>query len=67
MINLDKRILQFFWAALGMTIAYVIDYIGQNLGIFNMSQDAVIFLGLVIPVITKAIRNYCQDLENPLP
>jgi hypothetical protein len=66
-MNFDKRILQFFWGALGMALAFLIDYIGSNLGVFNLPSDVVVFLGVLIPVITKGIRNWSNELENPLP
>jgi hypothetical protein len=66
-MNFDKRILQLFWGALGMSIAFGIDYIGTNLGVFNLPSDVVVFLGVLIPVITKGIRNWSNELENPLP
>lgn len=66
-MNFDKRILQLFWGTLGMSIAFGIDYLGTNLGVFNLPSDIVVFLGVLIPVITKAIRNWSDSLENQLP
>ncbi len=63
-MNFDKRILQFFWASFGMGLAYTIDLIGSNLGVFNLSTEAVTIIGIIIPVITKAIREYCDELNQ---
>jgi len=49
---------------LGMGLAYTIDLIGSNLGVFNLSTEAVTIIGIIIPVITKAIREYCDELSQ---
>jgi hypothetical protein len=56
--QLKNRILQFIWAGIGMGIAYGLDYMATNIGLFNLSNDVVVLIGLIVPVITKAIRNY---------
>lgn len=56
-MSIKNRILQLLWAALGMSLAYGIEYVGQNLGIFSLPENVVVMIGVIIPVITKAIRN----------
>jgi uncharacterized membrane protein YccF (DUF307 family) len=56
-MKINKRILQLFWGAFGMGLAFFIDSLLTNIGIFNLPTDWTIVLGVIIPVITKAIRN----------
>jgi len=57
-IELRKRILSLIWASVGMGLAFWLDYVATNLGVFNLSIEMTAFIGLVIAQITKAIRNY---------
>ncbi len=52
-----KRILSFLWAGFAMGLAFGLEYLGENLGIFNLSPEYVTIIGLIIAQITKAIRN----------
>ena len=61
MNELQKRLLSLLWASIGMGLAFGLDYIGTNLGIFNLSLEMTTFIGLVIAQITKAIRNYVSE------
>lgn len=57
-IELKKRILSLLWASAGMAVAFGLDYVASNLGMFNLSVEVTAFIGLVIAQITKTIRNY---------
>ena len=57
-MELKNRILQFIWAGIGMSVAYGLDYMATNIGLFNLSNDVVVLVGIIIPVITKSIRNW---------
>jgi len=57
-MELKNRVLQFIWAGVGMGVAYGLDYMATNIGLFNLSNDIVVLVGIIIPVITKSIRNY---------
>jgi hypothetical protein len=57
-IELKKRILSLVWASVGMGIAFGLDYVATNIGMFNLSVELTAFIGLVIAQITKSIRNY---------
>lgn len=55
--ELKNRILTFLWSAGLMSIAWGIDYMASNLGLFNLSPELVTIIGLVAAQITKYIRN----------
>ncbi|MDD3940458.1 MAG: hypothetical protein PHQ01_02700 [Candidatus Pacebacteria bacterium] len=52
-----KRVLSFLWAGFAMGLAYALEYLAENLGIFNLSTEIVTIIGLIIAQITKALRN----------
>jgi hypothetical protein len=64
-IELKNRILSLLWSTGTMALAFGLDYVASNLGIFNLSVEMTAFLGLVIAQITKYIRNY--NAQFPLP
>jgi len=56
-IELKNRILSLLWATFAMSLAFGLEYIGENLGIFNLSIEMITIIGLVIAQITKYLRN----------
>ncbi len=56
--ELKSRFLTLLWNVGGMLLAGMLDIILQNLSSFNLPIWAVGLLGLIIPQITKFIRNY---------
>lgn len=56
--ELKSRFLTLLWNVGGMLLAGVLDIVLQNLTSFNLPLWAVALLGMVIPQITKFIRNY---------
>lgn len=52
-----KRVEALLWACFGMGLAAGFEYLGENLGVFNLGVETTVFVGLVINQITKAIYN----------
>jgi len=44
-----------------MSVAYGIDYIASQLGMFDLSIEVTTFIGLVLAQITKYIRNLLTE------
>lgn len=55
--ELKNRLLTLLWSTALMSVAYGIDYIASQLGMFDLSIEVTTFIGLVLAQITKYIRN----------
>lgn len=56
----SARFKSFLWRGGAILAITGLNYVSTNLGIFNLSPQAVIIVGLVIGEITKAINNVVQ-------
>ena len=59
--ELKNRLLTLLWSTALMSVAYGIDYIASQLGIFDLSIEVTTFIGLVLAQITKYIRNLLTE------
>ena len=59
--ELKNRLLTLLWSTALMSVAYGIDYIASQLGMFDLSSEVTTFLGLVLAQITKYIRNLLTE------
>lgn len=68
--ELDSRFKTLLWSAGSMLAVMSLDFLAQNVGLFNMPDFLVVVVGLIVPQITKYLRNtqYYQwaikELEN---
>jgi len=49
------------WNVFGMSLAFALDAIGKNLGIFDLSPEMTAFVGLIISRLTKVANIYFQE------
>jgi|BioPla2DNA2_1021312.scaffolds.fasta_scaffold131682_3 hypothetical protein len=59
--ELKNRLLTLLWSTALMSVAYGIDYIASQLGMFDLSIEVTTFIGLVLAQITKYIRNLLTE------
>ena len=59
--ELKNRLLTLLWSTALMSVAYGIDYIASQLGMFDLSIELTTFMGLVLAQITKYIRNLLTE------
>jgi hypothetical protein len=59
--ELKNRLLTLLWSTALMSVAYGIDYIASQLGMFDLSIELTTFIGLVLAQITKYIRNLLTE------
>lgn len=59
--ELKNRLLTLLWSTALMSVAYGLDYIASQLGIFDLSIELTTFIGLVLAQITKYIRNLLTE------
>ncbi|MGI6551351.1 MAG: hypothetical protein ACOX4Q_15250 [Syntrophomonadales bacterium] len=59
--ELKNRLLTLLWSTALMSVAYGIDYIASQLGMFDLSVELTTFIGLVLAQITKYIRNLLTE------
>lgn len=59
--ELKNRLLTLLWSTALMSVAYGIDYIASQLGMFDLSIEVTTFMGLVLAQITKYIRNLLTE------
>ena len=59
--ELKNRLLTLLWSTALMSVAYGIDYIASQLGMFDLSVEVTTFIGLVLAQITKYIRNLLTE------
>jgi hypothetical protein len=59
--KLKKFAISLFWNGGTMLLAFMIDAIAQNLGIFNLSPEMTAFLGVILGRLSKAINVYIQE------
>ena len=59
--ELKNRLLTLLWSTALMSVAYGIDYIASQLGMFDLSIELTTFIGLVLAQITKYIRNILTE------
>lgn len=59
--ELKNRLLTLLWSTALMSVAYGIDYIASQLGMFDLSTELTTFIGLVLAQITKYIRNLLTE------
>ena len=56
----SSRLKSFTWRLGSVMVVAGLGYISSSLGEFDLSPEAVVFLGLVLGEITKAINNATQ-------
>lgn len=49
------------WNLTGLVIAFTLDSLATNLGIFNLSPEATAVLAIIISRITKIVNIYFQE------
>lgn len=63
-----SRIIKFLkslaWNGGMMFLAFAVDSIASNLGIFNLSPEMTAFLGVILGRISKAINVYIQSNQE---
>ena len=59
--ELKNRLLTLLWSTALMSVAYGLDYIASQLGMFDLSIELTTFIGLVLAQITKYIRNLLTE------
>lgn len=59
--ELKNRLLTLLWSTALMSVAYGLDYIASQLGMFDLSVEVTTFIGLVLAQITKYIRNLLTE------
>lgn len=53
----SNRFKSFYWRGGAMVVVSVLSFTASNLDMFNLSPEIVVFLGLILGEITKAINN----------
>lgn len=59
--NQKKFLKSLAWNILGMSLAFSLDQLGKNLGIFNLSPEMTALLGIIISRLTKVWNVYVQS------
>lgn len=59
----SNRLKSFLWRGGAIMIVAGLSYVAENIGQFNLSPEMVVFVGLVIGEITKAINNVAQNKQ----
>lgn len=49
----SKRLKSFLWRGGMVILIAVVDYVGENIGIFDLTPQAVTFIGLIAGEISK--------------
>lgn len=55
--QLRKRFESFVWRAGMMVLALLVDWVLDNLGLFNLSPQVVVVFGLVLGEVSKWLKN----------
>lgn len=58
--QLIKRLKALGWSLGTMVAVAVLDWLADNLGLFNLPNEVTVILGLILAQITKALNNYKQ-------
>lgn len=53
----SNRLKSFLWRAGAVMLVAGLNYLSENIGQFNLSPQMVVFAGLVLGEITKALNN----------
>lgn len=62
---LVKRLKSFLWRSVMLLLAVALDFVMQNLGLFDLSPAVVVIVGLVLGEVSKELNNK-YDLEKHL-
>lgn len=67
-LKIKKFVISMMWNLGGMAFAFILESVGKNLGLFNLSPEVTIFLGILTSRITKVVNAYFQEkiAENEL-
>jgi hypothetical protein len=57
----SNRLKSFLWRGGAIMLVAGLNFVSSNIGEFNLSQQMVVFIGLVIGEITKALNNVAQN------
>jgi hypothetical protein len=59
--KIEKFVISTLWNVGGMSLAFILDAVGKNLGLFNLSPEVVAFVGIILSRTTKIINIYFQE------
>ena len=62
---LKKRLKSFIWRSAMVLFVVALDFISKNLGLFDISPELVVVVGLMLGEISKELNNK-YDLESYL-
>lgn len=59
--KVKKFLVSFAWNFGMMAVAFALDFTAKNLGIFNLPEEAIVVLGLILARISKVVNVYFQE------
>jgi hypothetical protein len=59
--KIEKFVISTLWNVGGMSLAFILDEVAKNLGIFNLPTELTVLIGILISRTTKIINVYFQE------
>ncbi len=55
---LIKRLKSFVWRSAMMGVMVALDFVSTNLGLFNLSSETVVIVGIMLGEVSKYLNSY---------